>query len=242
MDIAKIKANALAAMNRFSLIQQKVVENNTAKVLEAMRGCRVSEQHLKSSTGYGYHDIGRDKLEEVWAQVFKGEAALMRQQIISGTHAITLALAGNLLPGEELLMVGKPYDTLYQVIGWPQIKPGSLRESGVLYREIDFDFFHPDLDLLVASISVETKMLYIQRSRGYDWRPSLSVGQIQAMIRKVRTRYPRLIVFVDNCYGEFVEEREPLEAGAKFDCRIIDQKSRSLGLLPAAVMWQGTRS
>ncbi len=233
-------ARAQEMMDSFYLQQQKTVEMNTAKVLDAMRKNHVSEQHLKSSTGYGYNDMGRDTLEMVWADVFRAEAALMRQQIISGTHAISLALAGNLLPGDELLVVGKPYDTLYKVIGYPQIKPGSLREIGITYREIDFDFFSPDYHKVCAEIRPETKMLYIQRSKGYHWRPALTIEQIAIIIKTVRAQYPDIIIFVDNCYGEFVEEKEPIEVGANLIAGSLI-KNPGAGLTPCGGYIAGDR-
>lgn len=201
-------------MQKFSLQHAPVVEKNFSKVLDAMRAARISENHLKGSTGYGYGDVGRDALEEVYAAVLGAEACLLRQQIVSGTHAISLALLGNLLPGDELLYVGSPYDTLQKIIGLQGETPGSLLESGVSYREVDFDFANPQAEQIVRAIGPKTRILAFQRSRGYAWRPALDIGLLRGLIAVVRQRYPQVIVFVDNCYGEFVGEEEPLQAGA----------------------------
>lgn len=199
---------------RFAKIQ-KTAEYNQLKVVRAMQKCRVSAECFQSGTGYGYNDIGRDTLEEVYANVFHTEAALVRAQITCGTHALAVALAGNLRPGDELLSVsGKPYDTLEEVIG---IRPsnGSLAEYGVSYRQVDlltdgsFDF-----DGIRAAIRPNTKLVEIQRSKGYQTRPTLSVQAIAEAIRFVKDVNPDILILVDNCYGEFVEEEEPSDFGA----------------------------
>lgn len=194
---------------------QKTAEYNQLKVVRAMQKCRVSAECFQSGTGYGYNDIGRDTLEEVYANVFHTEAALVRAQITCGTHALAVALAGNLRPGDELLSIsGKPYDTLEEVIG---IRPsnGSLAEYGVSYRQVDlladgsFDF-----DGIRAAIRPNTKLVEIQRSKGYQTRPTLSVQAIAEAIRFVKDINPDILILVDNCYGEFVEEEEPSDFGA----------------------------
>lgn len=194
---------------------QKTAEYNQLKVVRAMQKCRVSAECFQSGTGYGYNDIGRDILEEVYANVFHTEAALVRAQITCGTHALAVALAGNLRPGDELLSIsGKPYDTLEEVIG---IRPsnGSLAEYGVSYRQVDlladgsFDF-----DGIRAAIRPNTKLVEIQRSKGYQTRPTLSVQAIAEAIRFVKDINPDILILVDNCYGEFVEEEEPSDFGA----------------------------
>ena len=199
---------------RFAKIQ-KTAEYNQLKVVRAMQKCRVSAECFQSGTGYGYNDIGRDTLEEVYANVFHTEAALVRAQITCGTHALAVALAGNLRPGDELLSIsGKPYDTLEEVIG---IRPsnGSLAEYGVSYRQVDlladgsFDF-----DGIRAAIRPNTKLVEIQRSKGYQTRPTLSVQAIAEAIRFVKNVNPDILILVDNCYGEFVEEEEPSDFGA----------------------------
>lgn len=199
---------------RFASID-KTAEQNQLKVIKAMQSCRVSAECFMGSTGYGYNDLGRDTLEEVYAKCFHGEAALVRPQITCGTHALALALMSNLRPGDELLSpAGKPYDTLEEVIG---IRPskGSLAEYGVAYRQVDllpdgtFDY-----EAVRAAINGRTKLVTIQRSKGYQTRPTFSVGQIGELVSFVKACKPDVVCMVDNCYGEFVEEREPLDVGA----------------------------
>lgn len=199
---------------RFDAIDT-IAEYNQLKVIRAMQKNRVSAECFQTSSGYGYDDVGRDTLEKVYADVFRGEDALVRPQITCGTHALALALMSNLRPGDELLSpVGKPYDTLEEVIG---IRPskGSLAEYGITYRQVDllpdgsFDF-----EGIKAAINDKTKLVTIQRSKGYQTRPTLSVERIGELIRFIKEIKPEVICMVDNCYGEFVEEREPLEVGA----------------------------
>ncbi len=199
---------------RFDAIDT-IAEYNQLKVIRAMQKNRVSAECFQTSSGYGYDDVGRDTLEKVYADVFQGEDALVRPQITCGTHALALALMSNLRPGDELLSpVGKPYDTLEEVIG---IRPskGSLAEYGITYRQVDllpdgsFDF-----EGIRAAINDKTKLVTIQRSKGYQTRPTLSVERIGELIRFIKEIKPEVICMVDNCYGEFVEEREPLEVGA----------------------------
>lgn len=205
-----------------SLIQtelQKADEiafSNQKKVLNAFHGQKVSDHHFNPSTGYGYDDEGRDTLERVYAEVFKAEAALVRPQIISGTHAITISLFGVLRPGDELLYLsGKPYDTLDSIVSGGEKDTGSLKDFGISYRHIPLTENHQiDWEQAESAISERTKVIAIQRSRGYDTRPSFTVSEIEEMIRKIREIKPEAIVFVDNCYGEFVEDREPVEVGA----------------------------
>lgn len=200
--------------SRFAQIDQ-VAEFNQLKVLEAMQENRVSEACLLGTTGYGYNDVGRDTLEQVYASVFGTEDALVRAQITCGTHALALALFSNLRPGDELLSpVGKPYDTLEEVIGIRQGK-GSLREYGITYRQVDLlpngDF---DYEEIKKAIGDKTKMVTIQRSKGYQTRPTLSVTRIGELIRFIKAIKPEVICMVDNCYGEFVETIEPSQVGA----------------------------
>ena len=197
---------------------QKIDENaeyNQMKVVKAMQDCRVSEACLLGTTGYGYNDLGRDTLEAVYAKTFHTEDALVRPQITCGTHALALALMSNLRPGDELLSpVGKPYDTLEEVIG---IRPsrGSLAEYRVTYRQVDllpdgsFDY-----DSIRTAINERTRLVTIQRSKGYQTRPTLSVERIGELISFVKGIKPDIICMVDNCYGEFVETREPSDVGA----------------------------
>ena len=199
---------------RFEAIDA-VAEYNQLKVIHAMHECRVSEACLTGTTGYGYNDIGRDTLEEVYTKTFHTEAALVRPLISCGTHALATALFGNLRPGDELLSVaGKPYDTLEEVIG---IRPstGSLAEYGITYRQVDLlpdgNF---DLEGIRAALGPKTRLVTIQRSKGYEVRRTLSVKQIGEAIACIKAVRPDVIVMVDNCYGEFVETIEPSDVGA----------------------------
>ena len=200
--------------NRFAEID-KIAEHNQAKVIAAMQKNRVSAACFAATTGYGYDDVGRDNLEKVYADVFHTEAALVRPQITCGTHALTVALSANLLPGDELLSpVGLPYDTLQEVIGIRE-SPCSLKEYGVSYRQVDllsdgtFDY-----ENIRKAINEKTKLVTIQRSKGYATRPSFSVKQIGELIAFVKSVKPDIICMVDNCYGEFVETTEPSDVGA----------------------------
>jgi len=186
------------------------------RVLEAFRRHHVSEYHLHSSTGYGYDDLGREVFEKVFADLFGAELALVRPHIISGTHAIAACLYGVLRPGDELIYLsGKPYDTLQQVIGQGKDGSGSLADYGIGYREIPLlATGEVDFSTFEKQLTPKTKMVGIQRSRGYADRPSFTIEQIQTMISKIRGIRSDLIVFVDNCYGEFVEEMEPTHVGA----------------------------
>ena len=199
---------------RFEKID-KITEYNQLKVLKAMQKNKVSDVHFCATTGYGYNDLGRDTLESVYADVFHTQTALVRPQLVCGTHALSIALSGNLRPGDELLSpVGKPYDSLEEVIG---IRPskGSLSEYGVKYRQVDllsdgsFDY-----DSIKKAINEKTKLITIQRSKGYATRPTFSVSQIGELIKFVKSIKPDVICMVDNCYGEFVETIEPSDVGA----------------------------
>ena len=199
---------------RFAAIDQ-TAEYNQAKVLAAMQNNRVNATHFAATTGYGYDDEGRDNLERVYADVFHTEAALVRPQITCGTHALTVALSANLLPGDELLSpVGAPYDTLEEVIGIRESKC-SLREYGVTYAQADLkDDGTFDYDAIREKINERTKLITIQRSKGYATRPSFSVEQIGELIAFCKNVKPDVKVMVDNCYGEFVERLEPSDLGA----------------------------
>ena len=200
--------------NRFAEIDA-VAEYNQLKVVKAMQEAKVSEACLYGTTGYGYNDLGRETLERVYAQVFHTEDALVRPQITCGTHALALALMSNLRPGDELLSpVGKPYDTLEEVIGMRPSR-GSLREYGISYRQVgllaDGGFDWPAIE---AALNAKTRLVTIQRSKGYQTRPTLSVERIGELIAFIRARRPDVICMVDNCYGEFVETLEPSDVGA----------------------------
>ena len=192
-----------------------VAEYNQAKVIAAMQKNRVSAPCFAATTGYGYDDVGRDTLEKVYADVFHTEAALVRPQITCGTHALAVALSANLLPGDELLSpVGRPYDTLEEVIGIRESKC-SLKEYGVSYRQVDLtEEGGFDWDGIRAAVNEKTKLVTIQRSKGYATRPTFSVGQIGELIAFIKAIKPDLTVMVDNCYGEFVETLEPSDVGA----------------------------
>lgn len=199
---------------RFDKID-KIAEYNQCKVLSAMKKNRVDVACFAASTGYGYNDLGRDKIERVYADTFHTEASLVRPQIVCGTHALTVALSANLLPGDELLSpVGKPYDTLEEVIGIRESKC-SLKEYGVTYRQVEllpdgtFDY-----DNIAKAINEKTALITIQRSKGYQTRPTFSVKQIAELIAFVKKVKPSVKVMVDNCYGEFVETEEPSDYGA----------------------------
>lgn len=195
---------------------ERIAEINGQKVLKAFIDNRVSETCMKGTTGYGYGDVGRDTLDKVFAQAFGGEDALVRHTFVNGTHALSTALFGVLRPGEVLLSVtGSPYDTMEEIIGIRgKDGDGSLRDFGVKYRQIELlPDGTPDYDK-IAYEAKNSKMVYIQRSRGYSLRPSLSVETIGRIAKAAKESNPDVIVFTDNCYGEFVEEKEPLEVGA----------------------------
>lgn len=193
----------------------RLIDHNQWKVIDAFQKHQVSDFHFSGSTGYGYNDRGREVLDLVYADVFGAEAGLVRPHFVSGTHTIGTALFGLLRPGDELVYItGRPYDTLHKVIGKPGDGQGSLQDWGIKYREVALcGDGTPDWEGIRSTLNSHTKVVGIQRSRGYDWRPSFSVSQIGEMVSFVKALYPDIIVFVDNCYGEFTEEREPIEAG-----------------------------
>ena len=199
---------------RFEAIDA-TAEYNQLKVIKAMQEARVSDIHFAGTTGYGYNDLGRDTLEEVYAKAFHGEDALVRPQLISGTHALAIALSGNLRPGDEILSpVGKPYDTLEEVIGIRD-SVGSLKEFGITYRQVDLlEDGSFDWENIRKAINEKTRLVEIQRSKGYATRPTLSVGRIGELIAFIKALKPDVICMVDNCYGEFVERIEPTDVGA----------------------------
>jgi cystathionine gamma-lyase len=199
----------------FQAIDQRV-RVNLRRVLAAFREHRVGSHHFAGVSGYGHHDLGREALDHVFAQVMGAEAAIVRLQFVSGTHAIAAALFGSLRPGDELLMVtGSPYDTLEEVIGLRGTGSGSLKDFGVIYRQINLT---PSGDInweeLSTAVGSKTKLVHIQRSCGYSWRSSISIEQIKKIIDCVKSQDPEVICFVDNCYGEFVEDQEPTHVGA----------------------------
>ncbi|HCC06679.1 MAG TPA: hypothetical protein DEP72_00740 [Clostridiales bacterium] len=212
IDIAYDIENKLH--NKFMEID-KIAEYNQYKVLKAFQQNKVSEMHFGSTTGYGYNDAGRDIVESVYADVFKTESALVRSQMVCGTHALSVALSANLKPGDEMLCpVGKPYDTLASVIGTNGAR-GSLIEYGVTYRQVDLLPDHGfDYENIKKAINTKTKLIEIQRSRGYSTRASFSVKEIENLIKYIRGIKGDVTILVDNCYGEFVEYIEPSEVGA----------------------------
>ncbi|MBQ5468636.1 MAG: methionine gamma-lyase family protein [Oscillospiraceae bacterium] len=230
-----------ALRDRFDAID-RMAELNQGKVIRAMQDARVDAACFAATTGYGYDDVGRDRLEEVYASVFGTEAALVRPQITCGTHALTVALSANLLPGDELLSpVGLPYDTLQEVIGI-RPSPCSLAEYGVRYRQVDLlpdgGFDYPAIR---AAIHEKTKLITIQRSKGYATRPSFSVAQIGELISFCKGVKPDVLVMVDNCYGEFVEELEPSQVGADL-CVGSLIKNPGGGLAPIGGYIVGTKA
>ena len=213
--LATLKEEVTAEIAPFLARVDKTAEENTAKVLGAMKEKRVAASHFGVSTGYAYDDIGRTKLEEVYAAVFRGESALVRTQFVSGTHALAAVLFGILRPGDELVSVtGAPYDTMQTVIGYGRPACGSLKEFGVLYRELPVKGNSVDWDGLAHFIGGKTKVALIQRSCGYSSRESLSVDDIGRITEMIHRQNPACVCFVDNCYGEFTQTREPTEVGA----------------------------
>ncbi len=216
IDAAAVVQGAVAELAPTFARIDRAVQGKLKRVLDAFRAERVGAHHFAGVSGYGHDDLGRDTLDRVMARALQAEAAIVRVQIVSGTHAIACALFGVLRPGDELLSVaGKPYDTLEEVIGKRGVGQGSLMEFGVTYRELALT---PeggiDWDALAAAIRPETRMVTIQRSCGYDWRPSLSIADIGRIVELVKRQNPNTVCFVDNCYGEFVEDDEPTAVGA----------------------------
>ncbi|MDR0999749.1 MAG: methionine gamma-lyase family protein [Clostridiales bacterium] len=211
INLAKEAESAL--VDQFAAIDG-AANINQLKILLAMQKNRLSDTHFTYSTGYGYNDAGRDTLEDIFADVFHAESALVRVQIISGTHALAIALSANLSRGDELLSItGKPYDTLDAVIGL-RSAAGSLSEQGVTYAQVNLKGERVDYDSIISKIKPNTKIAFIQRSKGYTWRESLTMQEMGTIIGIIKSVNPQTICMVDNCYGEFVEDSEPIEAGA----------------------------
>lgn len=198
----------------FSKVDE-IREYNQLKVLNAMQEANLSDNHFNWTTGYGYNDIGREKVEEIFAKVFNAEDALVRPQIVNGTHALSLTIQGIVRPGDEILSItSAPYDTLQGVIGIREEK-GCLKEFGVTYKQVDFlEDGNIDIETSKKSINEKTKLIMIQRSKGYAWRKSLSIDDIKQAIKAVKSVKPDIIVMIDNCYGEFLEILEPTDIGA----------------------------
>lgn len=214
-ELLTLKERVLAELApSFRRIEQ-ISEENTLKVLTAMRECKVSDIHFNTSSGYAYDDIGRSKLEELYAKVFAAESALVRTQFVSGTHALATVLFGILRPGDKLVsLTGTPYDTMQTVIGHTASSSGSLKEYGILYDELPLNEGRVDVERIADVLDERTKMVLIQRSRGYSRRPTLLIEDIREICNQVHRLRPDCICFVDNCYGEFVESLEPTQAGA----------------------------
>jgi len=200
---------------RFKAVD-RIKEYNQYKVLHAMQECRLSDQHFNWTTGYGYNDIGREKIEEIYAKVFSAEDAIVRPTIANGTHALSLCLSGLLHPGDEMVAVtSKPYDTLDELIGIRGEYRGSLKNIGVTYKQIDFlDDGTVDFDRIEKEVTNKTTLIYIQRSTGYSFRPAVDIKTIERIINMVKSKNSKVICMIDNCYGEFLEEKEPTEVGA----------------------------
>lgn len=216
IDYNALELEALQEVAKHSAAMEKAALINTRKVLDAFRKHKVSDFYLKPTTGYGYNDIGRDKLDEIYADIFHTEAALVRSQFVSGTHALACALLGNLRPGDEIITAtGRPYDTMQTLMGYPVSVKGSLTDIGVTYKEIPFEGERVDTEALAAAISDKTTMVHIQRSCGYSAvRKTISVQEIGRVIKVVKEINPKIICFVDNCYGEFIDKIEPTDLGA----------------------------
>lgn len=212
----EIEKKALDTVARHTQIHEEAALANTKKVLDAFAKYQVADYYLKPTTGYGYSDVGRDQLDLIYADIFKTEAALVRSQFVSGTHALAVALLGNLKPGDEMIgATGEPYDTMQTIIGSPVKTPGSLVDMGVTYREIPMEGDHPDIPALLKAITPRTRLIHVQRSCGYSSkRKTLTVAEIGEIFQAVKAVRPDIICFVDNCYGEFIEKQEPTEVGA----------------------------
>ncbi|MBR2519348.1 MAG: methionine gamma-lyase family protein [Selenomonadaceae bacterium] len=217
MNLNELKKIVLSEVVESFARVDEISERNTEKVLDAMRQLKISDAHFKTSTGYAYGDIGREKLDELFAQIFFAQAALVRTQFVSGTHALATALFGVLRPNDELVsLTGEPYDTLQTVIGHAHESRGSLKEFGVSYRELPLVNGKVDLPAIKNFITPKTKLALIQRSRGYSLREPLTTADIEKICAEVKAVNPNCATLIDNCYGEFVETREPVEVGADF--------------------------
>lgn len=218
MTIDQLREQAMALAEPQFKKFEPIALANTEKVLNAFRECQLSDYHFNPSSGYGYNDVGREKLDQVFAHVFKGEKALVRPHFVSGTHALAttlLAIMGNGDKGKEFVYaVGQPYDTMQTVIGSNRDTRGSLVEKGFIYKEANLKDDHYDLVAIESAVNENTRVVVIQRSRGYSTRQPLSVEDIGKIVAVVKKKNPHTVTFVDNCYGEFTETREPLEVGA----------------------------
>ena len=216
LDYQAIEAAALAEVAKHTQELEAAALYNTEKVITAFRNNMFSDYYLKPTTGYGYSDVGRDTLDLIYAEIFKTEAALVRSQFVSGTHALAVALLGNLRPGDELIgLTGSPYDTMQSIIGYPVKTKGSLVDLGIIYKELPMNGEHVDLEAVKRIVTKNTKMVHIQRSCGYSsLRKTISVEEIGRIIAAAKEANPDVIAYVDNCYGKFIEKQEPTEVGA----------------------------
>lgn len=213
---------------------ETIEQVNFNKVLKALTEQQIGEQHFSWVTGYGHDDLGRQKADQVFAQVFNAESAIVRPSFVSGTHTISCCLFGCLRPGDELVSIcGEPYDTLHDVIGINNQKNGSLKDFGVSYKEIPLkNESEINIDAIPQYVSQKTKMVFIQRSKGYHWRKSLTISDIEKVISIVKKINKNIICFVDNCFGEFTEELEPTDVGADITCGSLI-KNIGGGIVPA---------
>ncbi len=211
-DAARCEA---ALTEHFAEIDCRQAEN-FYKVLFSMQKNKLSDRHFNWTSGYGYDDVGRQVVEQIYADIFAAESALVRPQIVNGTHALTLGLNAILRPGDHMLSIsGQPYDTLWETIGIARQNGASLIELGIAYSAVDLTISGDiDIEVVLTELRANTKLIYIQRSSGYSFRPALTIAKIASAIAAIRQVAPNVIVMVDNCYGEFIEEREPLEVGA----------------------------
>lgn len=213
--ILDLKSKVLEKIQDNFQAVDEISEINTLKILNAMRELKISDAHFKTSTGYAYGDISREKLDELYTKIFKADRALVRTQFVSGTHALATVLFGILRPGDELIsLTGEPYDTMQTVIGYNHESKGSLKEFGIIYNELPLINGKVDLDGIKKIITSKTKLVLIQRSRGYSMRDPLTINDIEKICAIVKRIKPDCITFIDNCYGEFVEIKEPIEVGA----------------------------
>ena len=243
MTIEALIARAEAGLTEQFARLDAIEEKGTRRVLKLYQEHEVSYRHFAPTTGYGYDDIGRDTLERIFAELFGTEAAIVRPQIASGTHALSLCLFGLTLPGDHILSAtGRPYDTLEQIIGIGEDTPvGSLKEMGVSYSEVPLTADGEiDLQAVEAGIRPNTRLVIAQRSRGYDWRPSLMPEKFEPLARMLHEKHPGIRLMVDNCYGEFVCEKEPTHYGADV-CVGSLIKNPGGGLAPTGGYIAGTR-
>jgi cystathionine beta-lyase family protein involved in aluminum resistance len=234
LDTKSIIEEAEAHLSIHFKSLDQIEEHNFNKVLHALTTCKVGEEHFSWVSGYGHDDMGREKIDEVFAKIFNTEAAIVRPHFVSGTHTISCCFFGCLRPGDELVsIVGTPYDTLHEVIGIGEKNNGSLKDFGITYKEIPLNNeSEVDLDAIPKYVSPKTKMVFIQRSKGYENRKCLSISDIEKVISIVKKINKNIICFVDNCFGEFTEKLEPTDVGADLTCGSLI-KNLGGGIVPA---------